>query len=181
MAVNVSAVQLRGGAEFLREVHEAVTRWNVDPGDIELEVTETALMEATQKHGDLLQRLHQLGAKIAIDDFGTGYSSFKYLTVFPLNRLKLAQELVFGVTRDQRHAAAVQAVIRLARALGINVIAEGVETQAQVTFLTAAGCRQAQGFFYSPPVDAVRVAELLQQGKIAPERPMVAALGPRVA
>jgi len=162
-------------------VHETLARWDIDPGEIELEVTETALMEATQKHGDLLRRLHQLGTKIAIDDFGTGYSSFKYLTVFPLNRLKLARELVFGVTRDRRHAAAVQAVIRLARALDIEVIAEGVETQAQVAFLTAAGCREAQGFLYSPPVDAARVAELLLQGKIEPETPMVAALGPRVA
>ncbi len=163
------------------EVRNALAAWDVDAGGIELELTETVLMEATQKHNATLQRLHRLGAKIAIDDFGTGYSSFKYLTVLPLNRLKLARELVAGVTRDRRHAAAVQAVIRLARELDIGVVAEGVETEAQANFLVAAGCRQAQGFLFSRPVDVSRATELLRHGRIKSAPVMIKALGPRVA
>jgi diguanylate cyclase (GGDEF)-like protein len=181
MSVNVSAVQLKVGSDFAREVRDALAAWDVDPGGIELELTETVLMEATQKHNATLQRLHRLGAKIAIDDFGTGYSSFKYLTVMPLNRLKLARELVAGVTRDRRHAAAVQAVVRLARELDIGVVAEGVETEAQANFLVAAGCRQAQGFLFSRPVDVSRATELLRHGRIKSAPAMIKALGPRVA
>jgi EAL domain-containing protein (putative c-di-GMP-specific phosphodiesterase class I) len=181
VSVNVSAVQLKGGSDLVCEVRDALAAWDVDPGGIELELTETVLMEATQKHNATLQRLHQLGAKIAIDDFGTGYSSFKYLTVLPLNRLKLAQELVAGVTRDRRHATAVQALIRLARELSIDVVAEGVETEAQAEFLVAAGCRQAQGFLFSRPVDVSRATELLRHGRIKSAPAIIRALGPKVA
>jgi len=181
MSVNVSAVQLKGGSDFVCEVRDALAAWDVDPGGIELELTETVLMEATQKHSATLQRLHRLGARIAIDDFGTGYSSFKYLTVLPLNRLKLAQELVAGVTRDRRHATAVQALIRLARELSIDVVAEGVETEAQAEFLVAAGCRQAQGFLFSRPVDVSRATELLRHGRIKSAPAIIRALGPKVA
>jgi EAL domain-containing protein (putative c-di-GMP-specific phosphodiesterase class I) len=123
-------------------------------------------MEITQKHGDTLERLRQLGVRIAIDDFGTGYSSLKYLTIYPVNRLKLAQELVFRVTTDSRNATVVRAAIRLAQELGIEVIAEGVETEAQADFLLSAGCAYAQGYYFSRPVNAERATELLQQGKI---------------
>jgi diguanylate cyclase (GGDEF)-like protein len=181
MSVNVSAVQLKGGSDLVREVRDALAAWDVDPEGIELELTETVLMEATQKHSAMLQRLYRLGAKIAIDDFGTGYSSFKYLPVLPLNRLKLARELVNGVTCDRRHAVAVQAVIRLAQELSIDVVAEGVETEVQAEFLVAAGCRQAQGFLFSRPVDASRATELLRQGRIKPAPAMIKALRSKVA
>jgi EAL domain-containing protein (putative c-di-GMP-specific phosphodiesterase class I) len=138
-------------------------------------------MEATQKHSETLRHLRQLGTKIAIDDFGTGYSSLRYLTIYPLNRLKLAQELVFGVTADYRNAAVVRAAIRLAQELGIDVIAEGVETEAQAEFLIGAGCQQAQGFYYSRPVDVARATELLRQGRIVPAEASTARLRPTAA
>ena len=116
------------------------------------------LMEATQRRSNTLQNLHQLGVKIAIDDFGTGYSSLKYLTQYPVNRLKLAQEFVFRVTVDYRNAAVVRAAIRLANELGLEVIAEGVETE----FLLGAGCEQAQGYLFSRPVTAEKATELLR-------------------
>jgi len=150
LSVNVSGVQLKGSSELEREV------------------TESVLMEATQRHKNTLENLRQLGTKIAIDDVGTGYSSLKYLTTYPVNRLKLAQEFVFRVTVDYRNAAVVRAAIRLAHELGLEVIAEGVETEAQMRFLIWAGCEQAQGYYFSRPVPVARAAELLREGRIEP-------------
>ena len=168
LSVNVSGVQLKNAAELEREVEESLGRWNIDPGDMELELTESVLMEATQRHSNTLQNLRRLGTKIAIDDFGTGYSSLKYLTQYPVNRLKLAQEFVLRVTVDYRNAAVVRAAIRLANELGLEVIAEGVETEAQVRFLLGAGCEQAQGYYFSRPVTAQKATELLRAGRIQP-------------
>ena len=123
-------------------------------------------MEASQKLSDALQRLRQIGLRIAIDDFGTGFLSLKYLTIYPINRLKIAQDLVFGVTDDPRNAAVVRAAIRLAHELGIEVIAEGVETEAQASFLSSAGCNNAQGYLYSRPLDATAATALLLRSGI---------------
>ena len=168
LSVNVSGVQLKGSSELEREVAGSLSRWGLDPSRLELELTELVLMEATQRHKNTLENLRQLGTKIAIDDFGTGYSSLKYLTTYPVNRLKLAQEFVFRVTVDYRNAAVVRAAIRLAHELGLEVIAEGVETEAQMRFLIGAGCEQAQGYYFSRPVPVARVAELLREGRIEP-------------
>jgi diguanylate cyclase len=168
LSVNVSGVQFKGAAELEREVEACLSRWDLNPGDLELELTESVLMEATQRHSNTLDKLRQLGTKIAIDDFGTGYSSLKYLTTYPVNRLKLAPEFVFRVTVDYRNAAVVRAAIRLANELGLEVIAEGVETEAQVRFLMEAGCEQAQGYYFSRPVPALKVTELLRTGRIEP-------------
>jgi diguanylate cyclase len=175
LSINVSGVQLKNAAELEREVEESLSHWNIDPGDIELELTESVLMEATQRHSTTLQNLRRLGTKIAIDDFGTAYSSLKYLTQYPVNRLKLAQEFVLHVTVDYRNAAVVRAAIRLANELGLEVIAEGVETEAQVRFLLGAGCEQAQGYYFSRPVTAQKATELLRAGRIQP------AAGARIA
>jgi EAL domain-containing protein (putative c-di-GMP-specific phosphodiesterase class I) len=118
LAVNVSGIQLKGASELEREVEASLSRWGINPSDLELELTESVLMEATQRHSNTLENLRRLGVRIAIDDFGTGYSSLKYLTIYPVNRLKLAQEFVFRVTVDYRNAAVVRAAIRLAHELG---------------------------------------------------------------
>ena len=167
LAVNVSGVQLKS-AELEREVEASIAKWGINRGELEMELTEAVLMEATQRHNAKLENLRRLGMRIAIDDFGTGYSSLKYLTTYPVNRLKLAQEFVFRVTADYRNAAVVRAAIRLAHELGIDVIVEGVETEAQMRFLIGAGCEQAQGFFFSRPVSAVQMTALLREGRIAP-------------
>jgi diguanylate cyclase (GGDEF)-like protein len=166
LAVNVSGVEFKRASDLALEIAATLARWDIEPGSIEVELTETVLMEITQKHGDAFERLRKLGVRIAIDDFGTGYSSLKYLTIYPVNRLKVAQELVFGVTTDSRNATVVRAAIRLAKELGIEVIAEGVETEAQANFLLSAGCAYAQGYYFSRPVNAERATELLQHGKI---------------
>jgi diguanylate cyclase (GGDEF)-like protein len=167
LAVNVSGVQFKRAADLPLEIAASMATWDIEPGSIEVELTETVLMEITKKHGETFERLRQLGVRIAIDDFGIGYSSLKYLTIYPVNRLKIAQELVFRVTTDPRNATVVCAAIRLAKELGIEVIAEGVETEAQANFLLSAGCAYAQGHFFSRPVNAKRATELLQRGKIA--------------
>jgi diguanylate cyclase (GGDEF)-like protein len=166
LAVNVSGVQFKRASDLGLEISASLARWDIEPGNIEVELTETVLMDITQKHGDTLKHLRQIGVRIAIDDFGTGYSSLKYLTICPANRLKLAQELVFRVTTDSRNATVVRAAIRLAQELGIEVIAEGVETEAQADFLLSAGCAYAQGYYFGRPANAERTTELLQQGKI---------------
>ena len=174
LSVNVSGVQFKGASELEREIEASLTRWDVDPSQLELELTESVLMEATQQTANTLENLRQLGTKIAIDDFGTGYSSLKYLTQYPVNRLKLAQEFVFRVTVDYRNAAVVRAAIRLANELGLEVIAEGVETEAQARFLMGAGCEQAQGYYFSRPVPAAKATELLRAGRIEPQARPVA-------
>ena len=167
IAINVSALQCRHPG-FERDVTATLKKWNLSPEGIEIELTETVLMEATQQQRGMVERLRQLGFKIAIDDFGTGYSSLNYLTTYPVDRLKIAQQLVFRVTTDRRHATVVRAAIHLARDLDIEMIAEGVETLAQATFLSNEGCPKAQGYYYSRPVDAAQATELLRVGKIIP-------------
>jgi EAL domain-containing protein (putative c-di-GMP-specific phosphodiesterase class I) len=166
LAVNVSGVQFKRAADLELDMATSLARWGIKAGEIEVELTETVLMEMTQKHSDALDRLRQLGVRIAIDDFGTGYSSLKYLALYPVNRLKIAQELIVRVTTNSRNATIVCAAIRLAQELGIEVIAEGVETKAQADFLLSAGCGYAQGYYFSRPMNAERATELLRQGKI---------------
>jgi len=125
-------------------------------------------MEATERYGTVLGRLRQLGVRIAIDDFGTGYSSLSYLTRYPVSRLKIAQELLARVPTDPRSATVVRAAVRIGLELGIVVIAEGVETEAQATFLLATGCEQAQGYYFGRPVPARDATALLVSGAAAP-------------
>ena len=163
IAVNVSAVQLKRVSAFEHDVAEIFARWHIEPGAIELELTECVLMDVVQTHDDTLKHLQQLGARIAIDDFGTGYSSLKYLTIHLVGRLKIAQELMLKVTSDKRNATVVRATIRLAHELGIAIIAEGVETAAQASFLVEAGCGYAQGYYYGRPVDTAQTTEWLRR------------------
>jgi diguanylate cyclase len=135
---------------------------------MEIELTETVLMEVAQQQSGCFDRLRHLGIRTAIDDFGIGYSSLNYLTNYPVNRLKIAQELVFRADSDFRSATVVRSAVRLAGELGIKCIAEGVETEAQARFLVSAGCAQGQGFYFSKPVDATRATELLRRGRIKP-------------
>lgn len=170
LGVNVSALQLKGSTDLDREVAASLDKWGIAPGMIEIELTESVLMDITQQHNERLERLRKLGVRIAIDDFGTGYSSLSYLVNYPISRVKIAQELVFGVDTDSRSATVVRAAIRLAHELGIEIIAEGVETEGQEKFLLSAGCEYGQGYYFSRPVDAERATELLRSGTIKPDR-----------
>jgi diguanylate cyclase (GGDEF)-like protein len=166
--VNLSAAQLISPADFLRDLVEGLSADRLDPGGIELELTESVLMETTRGHGDMVNRLRALGVRIAIDDFGTGYSSLEYLLVYRVSRIKIAQQFVSGLPGDSGSAAIVRATIGLAREFGIEIIAEGVETAAQLEFLVGAGCPRIQGFYFSRPVPAEQATLLLRQGALAP-------------
>jgi diguanylate cyclase len=170
VGVNFSALQFKGSADVDRDVAASLDKWRIAPGKIEIELTESVLMEITQQHSERFERLRRRGVRIAIDDFGTGYSSLNYLAKYPINRIKIAQELVFGVDTDSRSATVVRAAIRLAHELGIEIIAEGVETEGQEKFLLSAGCERGQGYYFSRPVDAERATELLRAGRIDPVR-----------
>ena len=171
VGVNFSALHFKSSADLDRDVAECLGKWGIAPAMIEIELTKSVLMDITQQHNERLERLRQLGVKIAIDDFGTGYSSLTYLANYPISRMKIAQELVFGVDTDSRSATVVRAAIRMAHELGIEIIAEGVETQGQAKFLLSAGCEHGQGFYFSRPVNAERATELLRGGRISPVRP----------
>jgi diguanylate cyclase (GGDEF)-like protein len=181
VGVNFSALQFKGSADIDRDVAASLDKWGIAPGKIEMELTESVLMDITQQHSASFERLRQLGVRIAIDDFGTGYSSLSYLVKYPINRLKIAQELMFGVDTDSRSATVVRAAIRLAHELGIEIIAEGIETEGQAKFLLSAGCEHGQGYFFSKPVDVARATELLRRGAIEPGRPSLRLIQPTAA
>jgi len=170
VGVNFSALHFKSSPDLDFDVGARLSKWGIAPGMIEIELTESVLMDVTQQHNDSFERLRQLGVRIAIDDFGTGYSSLNYLANYPISRVKIAQELVYRVNIDSRCATVVRAAVRLACELGIEVIAEGVETEGQRKFLLSAGCEHGQGFYFSKPVNAERATELLRLGKIMPLR-----------
>jgi diguanylate cyclase (GGDEF)-like protein len=172
IAVNVSALQFRVSSDLERNIADSLAKHGIAPELLELELTESALMEAAQQHSACFDRLRRLGVRIAIDDFGTGYSSLHYLTTYRVNQVKIAQQLVSRVDSDSRNATVVRAAVRLARDLDIGCIAEGVESEAQAEFLLAAGCDYAQGYYFSRPVNAGRAAEVLRQGGAGPGRPL---------
>ncbi len=160
VGVNLSAVQFRD-PRFSDKLQTLLESTGVRPDLLELELTETILMQGSSAIQRALTHSDKSGISIAIDDFGTGYSSLQYLREFPVRRLKIAMEFVQGVTEDPDDAAIVAAVISLGHELGIRVIAEGVETEEQVEFLKAHGCDDAQGFYFGRPLAAEAFAERL--------------------
>jgi diguanylate cyclase (GGDEF)-like protein len=169
IAVNVSALQFKAWLDLEKDIEGALAEFRLPPELLELEMTETALMETSREHYAFLDRLRGKGVRLAIDDFGTGYSSLLYLRRYPVNRLKIAQEFVSNLVTDPNDAAIVLATIRLARALGLDVIAEGVETAEQLSLLRQWGCREMQGFYFAKPMSPEMIAPLLRSGEIRRE------------
>jgi EAL domain-containing protein (putative c-di-GMP-specific phosphodiesterase class I) len=140
----------------------------LEPWRLELEITESIVMENTSSLVRDLKRLSRLGVSFSIDDFGTGYSSFRYLKSFPVSRLKIDQSFIGSMDANPSDIAIVQAMIGLARNLKLQAVAEGVETAAQRAWLTAEGCHELQGYFFSPALPAEDFAALLRSdGRIA--------------
>ena len=148
--VNLSPRQLHQ-QEFLGFVHHVLGRYGVNPDRVCVELTETVLMEDLQRRRSPLMELRDLGLRMALDDFGTGYSSLTYLKRFPVDCIKIDQSFVAGLAVDAYDAAIVQSVIDLAHAVGLTVVAEGLETPAQLDCLRRLGCDQAQGYLFSRP------------------------------
>jgi len=153
MAVNISAIQFRQ-ADFVQTVQRLLDRTGIDPNCLELELTESALMQPTAEVLDRMQQLCDLGIRLALDDFGTGYSSLSYLKRLPIHRLKIDRGFVKDLPEDVEDAAIASATLSLARDLGMQVVAEGVENEAQRAFLAARGCQFMQGYLFSRPLPA---------------------------
>jgi EAL domain-containing protein (putative c-di-GMP-specific phosphodiesterase class I) len=135
-------------------VKERVLREKCDPRFLELEITETGMLRDPEGVGRTLAELREFGVRVAIDDFGTGYSSLSHLKRFPIDTLKVDKTFVAGIDSDRGDHAIVAAVIALARALEIDVVAEGVETEAQLDALKALNCDAFQGYLFSRPIRA---------------------------
>ena len=162
LSVNVSPVQFQH-PDFYRELTNALDTTGADPDCLELEVTERMVMSGGDATTSLLRRIRRTGVRLSLDDFGTGYCSLSYLRRFPIDALKIDRAFVHELTTDADTAAITQAIITMARSLNKEVIAEGVETQAQATFLRNAGCSQLQGFLYSAAVSAPAFDALLDK------------------
>jgi diguanylate cyclase (GGDEF)-like protein/PAS domain S-box-containing protein len=151
VGVNMSAMQFRRG-NVEKSVREALERSGLDPRYLEIELTESVLLEDMDTMLALVNRLKNLGIKLAIDDFGTGYSSLAYLKKFKVDRLKIDQSFIRELASDSEDMAIVQAIVQMARILNLRTVAEGVETAEQLAFLSEQGCDEIQGYYYSRPL-----------------------------
>jgi diguanylate cyclase (GGDEF)-like protein/PAS domain S-box-containing protein len=166
VAVNLSAVQMKRG-DLPLLVRRLLNESRLPPGRLELELTETAMMEDAVAAGRVLADVKAMGMGLAVDDFGTGYSSLGRLKRFPVCKLKIDRSFVADLAENDSDRAITRAIISLAHALDLKVVAEGVETMAQRDILAAEGCDYIQGFLYSRPVPADQMAVLLRQGGFA--------------
>ncbi|BCX70272.1 MULTISPECIES: putative bifunctional diguanylate cyclase/phosphodiesterase [Pseudomonas] len=164
MAVNLSTVQLHH-AELPRVVNNLLQMYRLPPRSLELEVTETGLMEDISTAAQHLLSLRRSGALIAIDDFGTGYSSLSYLKSLPLDKIKIDKSFVQDLLDDDDDATIVRAIIQLGKSLGMQVIAEGVETAEQEAYIISEGCHEGQGYHYSKPLPARELGAYLKQAQ----------------
>ncbi|HEX7933354.1 MAG TPA: EAL domain-containing protein, partial [Paraburkholderia sp.] len=160
VAINVSPQQFQR-PDLFGTIREALEQAALDPSYLEVEITEGVLLGDTEQALQTLHALRHLGVEVAVDDFGTGYSSLAYLTRFPLNRLKIDRSFVTRMGSDPQCMALVGAIIAMAHALKLRVTAEGVETPEQAAQLLALGCDEAQGFWFSRPVTASGLRNLL--------------------
>lgn len=162
VAVNWSAIQLQRQS-VVEVVHRILSETGMQPKLLSLEITEGALMRDARQHAAALQVLRDAGVRIQIDDFGTGYSSLSYLRELPIDTLKIDRSFINHVDENPADQAIVSAILAMARSLGLRVVAEGVETAAQLAMLNRHGCEVAQGFFFSRPLPADQCRALLEE------------------
>jgi EAL domain-containing protein (putative c-di-GMP-specific phosphodiesterase class I) len=160
VAVNVSARHFRQ-KDFVERIVSIVSETGLSPESLELELTESSIMENPESAAEILSEIRRLGISVAIDDFGTGYSSMSYLKRFCVDTLKIDRSFVNGVATDTHDAAMVRAMITLARDLNLRVVAEGIETEAQLAFLNQLRCEEGQGYLFAKPESAAVVQDIL--------------------
>jgi EAL domain-containing protein (putative c-di-GMP-specific phosphodiesterase class I) len=163
IAVNISAMQFRND-RFLNDIFTILSETGLDPKCLELELTESVLIKRAETASSTLQTLRARGIQIAVDDFGTGYSSLSYLTKFPIDALKIDQSFVRQISTAPSDTTIVTTVISMGRSLKLRVVAEGVETPAELEFLQSHNCEEAQGYYFSRPVPPQKFARLLESG-----------------
>lgn len=156
VSVNISAKQFNAD-DLLMRVSEALTRTHCDPAKIELEITESMLLGDANKVHETLQQLSAMGIRLALDDFGTGYSNLAYLQDYPLDTLKIDKVFLAG----QKHSMLMGTILNMGKVLGLNIVAEGVETAAQADWLIERGCDQLQGYYFSKPLPAEDATQFL--------------------
>jgi EAL domain-containing protein (putative c-di-GMP-specific phosphodiesterase class I) len=161
MAVNLSPRQFID-PNLLNDIDDALASCGMPPTLLQIEVTESMMMQDVSRALDVLNALQDRGIRLAIDDFGTGYSSMSLMKQFPIDTLKIDRSFVRNLPDDCEDRAIAQAIISMGKALGMTIVAEGVETTAQETFLRDHACDQMQGYLFSRPVVPERMAELLQ-------------------
>jgi len=166
IAVNVSSVEFRND-EFLEGISKILKETGLEARYLELELTETVLMQHAEFSVPLLQKLKVMGVRLAIDDFGTGYSSLSYLRQFPIDTLKVDQSFIHEINAETDEATIISAVINMGCRMRHRVIAEGVETAEQLAFLRAHGCDEGQGYYFARPMPALETAKLLELGMAA--------------
>ncbi len=163
ISVNLSPKQF-SQANLTDGITRILAETGLPPSCLTLEITETTIMESTDVVSAVLAELKQLGTQLAIDDFGTGYSSLSYVHRFPLNSLKIDRSFVREMDEKGDRSEIVRAIVNLAHNLGLDVIAEGVETQSQLDHLTTLGCDYGQGYLFSMPVPAEAATALVTSG-----------------
>ncbi|MCR4299286.1 MAG: EAL domain-containing protein [Gallionella sp.] len=163
LSVNVSAKQFRR-ADFVAHVQQVLLESGAKPSLLKLELTESMVLENVEDTISKMHELKLLGVSFSMDDFGTGYSSLQYLKRLPLDQIKIDRSFVLDITNDPNDAAIVQTIIAMTEALGLSVIAEGVETEAQRDFLDKHGCHAFQGNLYSKPILLEHFESLLRDG-----------------
>jgi EAL domain-containing protein (putative c-di-GMP-specific phosphodiesterase class I) len=163
VAVNVSAAEFRA-KDFLSGVRAVLITTGVEPQNLELELTESVLMEDAESAVVTLLALKAMGVQLAIDDFGTGFSSFTYLRRFPVDALKVDQSFVKEITADSKGVNLASAMINIGRSLNHRVVAEGVETRWQAAFLEQHGCIEGQGYYFGYPIVAEQAGRLFKRG-----------------
>jgi EAL domain-containing protein (putative c-di-GMP-specific phosphodiesterase class I) len=167
VAVNLSARQFYQ-QDLVATIADVLLETGLPPHLLELELTESMMMTDAAQSAEILGRLKALGVHLSIDDFGTGYSSLSYLKRFPIDLLKIDQSFVRDITVDPDDAAIVTSIISLAHSLRLEVIAEGVETEAQLAYLRTHGCDCMQGYYFSRPVPHQEVAQILRHNSARP-------------
>jgi diguanylate cyclase (GGDEF)-like protein/PAS domain S-box-containing protein len=166
IAVNVSGLQFKTPFALENKIAEILAETGLQPQRLELELTESVLMQVSGAHNDALLRLRKNGHRIAIDDFGTGYSSLEYLGRFPVDRIKIAQSFIVGLTSTSSNSVIIKAAISLAHELKLDVVVEGVENSEQLKLVKSWGCCKVQGYYFSRPLTARDLSPLLRAGKI---------------
>jgi EAL domain-containing protein (putative c-di-GMP-specific phosphodiesterase class I) len=160
ISINLSA-RLFANPNFLSEIDQVINEYQINPASIELEITESVIMENSEAIRNILYQLKQRQFRLVIDDFGTGYSSLSYLHSFPLNAIKIDKSFVRRMQENKENMGLVPAMIGIAHSMGMKAIAEGIETPEQLIQLRSLNCDLGQGYLFSPAVEPERVISLL--------------------